>query len=295
MLDDGFHSPRTWKWAVPAMVFIVLIPVTGWAYVKLSTDAQIWVILPCGFCALFLFIAGANFWKWATAHKEEMFDMHQASLSSTPTVLLAKYMQQMHPEAVKTLNRFGVRTTWEVRVNRGERDWILSGTNPAVHLGFIEFVLSNSGTSLYGKWKLSEGSKKWDPDGFVEDREQYEELERWMFARLMVTRSHGNMKPAEFIPPWTPELIMGQMGMVGDQDLYRPDEEARKDLGAGDRRPETGDRGQGTGEQKAVGSKQNGNGQKAEEGPELLPEEFEAITKENATYSGMYLKGDSND
>src|SRR6185436_4091222 len=135
------------------------------------------------FATLFLLVALVNLWKLVTKHTEEMFAEHQAALSTTPLVLLSQNMKQMHPEAVRVLNRFGVRTSWQVRVGRnfGERDWVLADTN--VHFGFIEFVMSKSTRfALWPKRNFSQGSHKWDPDGLAEDREQYDEFEMWLFA-----------------------------------------------------------------------------------------------------------------
>jgi hypothetical protein len=186
-----------------------------------------YAVLCLMFFALFFGMAVTNWWKLITWHRTEMYSERQVALSKTPLVLLAENMRQMHPEAVRVLNRFGVRTSWQVRVSKnfGERDWVLADTN--VHFGFIEYVLLNSNGTLYPRFRFSPGSKKWDPDGLVEDREQHEEFESWLFARMMVTRSHGEYKPAEFIPPWTPDLIMETLGLTGEQDLYRPDEDVR--------------------------------------------------------------------
>ena len=225
--EPFFDKPHTWKWAIPAAIFILLIPVTGKMFASTNAETQYWSILPCGVGGLMLAMAMVNLWKLITTHNAEMFSEHQSALSITPLVLLSKSMQTMHPEAVRVLNRFGVRTSWQVRVDPliGTRDWVLADTN--VHLGFIEHVLSRSGKAFYPKNRFSQGSKKWDPDGIVEDREQYDEFEIWMFSRLMVTRSHGEFKPAEFIPPWTPGLILETMGLTGEQDLYRPDENGK--------------------------------------------------------------------
>lgn len=233
MFSNFDYGPRTWKWAVPGALFVLLIPLTGKMYASPNAETQFWAMLPCGFSMLLFVIAASNYWKWVTHHSSELFTAHQEALSVTPLVLLAQSMKQMHPEAVRVLNRFGVRTSWQVRIdaNNGTRDWVLADTN--VHFGFIEYVLSKSGVALYPKNRFSDGSKKWDPDGLVEDRQQYHELENWMFARLMVTRSHGDYKPAEFIAPWTPELILETMGLTGEQELYQPDEDVKyRDLNA---------------------------------------------------------------
>lgn len=217
---DSWMGPHTWKWAVPAAMALLL----GYVSVKLIENHALEAALAFMFAGLFLVMALMNWWRLYSSHREDLHEQHMRALSITPVVLLAQSMRQMHPDAIKVLNRYGVQTSWQVRVNAslGTRDWTLLDTN--VHFGFIEYVLSKSNGALYPKNKFSEGSKKWDPDGLVEDRQQYDELEKWLFARLMVTRSHGDFKPAEFIPPWTPASIMDVMGMSGEQDLFYPDE-----------------------------------------------------------------------
>ena len=99
----------------------------------------------------------------------------------------------------------------------------------------------------------------------------------WLFSRMMVTRSHGENKPAEFIPPWTPELIMEVLGMTDDQDLYRPEESARVDLNAKDA------------QLSAISEKPGrSNGNPVEEN-ELTKVDREAISRQNAQYNEQYL------
>lgn len=276
-----YDGPRTWKWAVPAAIVILLIPIAGRMYASTNSETQLWATLPCGFAVLFLLVALVNLWRLVTKHNEEMFAEHQAALSTTPLVLLSQNMKSMHPEAVRVLNRFGVRTSWQVRVGRnfGERDWVLADTN--VHFGFIEFVMSKSTRfALWPKRNFSQGSHKWDPDALVEDREQYDELEKWMFARMMVTRSHGEFGPAEFIPPWTPDLILETMGLTGEQDLYRPEEDLKlKNLTNG-QKAESGKQKAESGQRSAVSNQQPANGNNGHhEAKEMTDEELEA-TKE---------------
>ncbi len=271
-----YERPKTWKYAVPFALVVILIPITGRMSISPNPEMQFWAMVPLGLIFIFLLIGLINLWKVISAHREELFVQHQEALSMTPLVMLAQNMKQMHPEAVRVLNRFGVRTNWEVKVNAnlGERDWVLMGTN--VHLGFVEHVLSRSGKALYPKRNLPQGSKKWDPDGLIEDRVQHEEFELWLFSRMMVTRSHGDFKPAEFIPPWTPDLIMETMGMTGEQDLYRPEEEPRKDLGA-------------TSQQAPVSK--NGNGHKNDqEIIDLTDADVAVIQRENAEYAAKYYQ-----
>jgi hypothetical protein len=276
-----FNEPRTWKYAVPVALAILLITVADRMKASTNAEIQYWTALPFAIGLLLVFVGIVNWWRLVSAHREEMFNKHQEALSMTPLVLLSQNMKQMHPEAVRVLNRFGVRTNWEVTVsaNLGQRDWVLMGTN--VHFGFVEYVLSRSGKALYPKRNFTQGSKKWDPDGLVEDRVQYEEFELWMFSRLMVTRSHGDFRSAEFIQPWTPKGIMETLGLTGEQDLYYPVEGKLKDLGV-------------TTTQPTVKTNGNGNGHNASAvvDPDLSEEQLEVIALENMKYA-QNLKGDS--
>ena len=279
--NDG---PRTWKYAVPGALAILLF----WSVWVLPAGSgkYTWLLVLLGaWCA---WIALMNFWKLFSSHKEDMHEQHMRALSITPLVLLSHNMRQMHPEAIKVLNRFGARTSWQVRVgkNFGERDWVLADTN--VHFGFIEFVLSKSNGSLYPKNQFHEGSKKWDPDGLVEDREQYSELESWLFSRMMVTRAHGDHRPAEFIPPWTPKLILETMGLSGeqDQDLYRPEDYLKlKDLTATDKQTKTAGLVDQAWESVPMQTLANHEAATADNVDELTEEDMVRLAAENADYA----------
>lgn len=265
------HDHKTLKYALPGALAILFG--TGAWYCEWEWLTVVLVL----FTGLFTVIAGINVWRVISDHRLELWKERQAALSLTPLVLLAQSMKTMHPEAVKVLNRFGVRTSWQVRVNAnmGDRDWVLADTN--VHFGFVEYVLSKSNGALLAKSKFNPGSKKWDPDGMVEDRQQYEEFEKWMFARLMVTRPHGEYKPAEFIPPWTPALILETMGLTGEQDLYRPEEGLKmKELPA-------------AGKQKAESGSQTAEPALVER--ELSDTEWDAIQEEMTKYGEKYVDG----
>lgn len=221
------ETQKDWHWALPGSIFVTLAVLAGYLYSKQVN--QYWVLLVLGLAVIAFIGFGLNVFNKMVDQSTERFERRQAALANTPLVQLAEHMKAMHPEAVKVLNRFGVRTTWDVVFNHGERDWVLQGTN--CHFGFIEYVLNrSSSTALYPKRLIGEGSKKWDPDGLILDRDQYDQFETWLFSRLMVTRSHGDYKPAEFLPPWNPFHIKQMMGMVGEQELYQPQDGPYKDL-----------------------------------------------------------------
>lgn len=226
------EGPRTWKWLIPGLIAVAFV-FWGmqWAMATGSDISLVGTFMVI--VGVFFGVAAAvNLWRLVSEHAADLHQMRKAADATTPLVLLSKNMRQMHPEAIKVLNRFGVKTSWGVTVDieRGERDWILLDTDPSVHFGFVEHVLTNSKGTLMPMGWFSEGSKKWDPDGLVEDREQYTAFRKWLYARMMITEAHGN-QPPHFIPPWNGALILEAMGLTGEQELYKPDlSEGRKDL-----------------------------------------------------------------
>jgi len=217
---------RNWKWMVPGLLVPLLFVLQMWIN-DYAGRAGLPFLLWCG-CftvpAMFIFAvqAAAGFRAYYRRLETDDLVARQRALNTTQATQIAEALRSLHPEAVRVLNRFGVRTQWQVKIDaeRGGRDWILLGTN--VHFGFIEYVLDNSTTSaLFPMNQFSEGSRQWDPDGLIEDREQYREFEGWLVSRLMVTRPYGN-RVAQFLNPWTPELVKEVMGLVGTQDVYKP-------------------------------------------------------------------------
>jgi hypothetical protein len=281
------NEPRTWKYMLPGMAAVLFGVLAAGCYQQISFNE----IMPYAFlfCLGMVLLCGVatvtNWWRVWTEHMETIYERRVSVNSMTPTVKLAESLKQMHPEAVKVLNRFGVRTVWDVKINAntGERQWILQGTN--VNFGFIEYIMEKStSTALFPKRMISEGSYKWDPDHMVSDRDQYEQFELWLYSRLIITRNHGEFKPAEFIPPWHPQAVLELMGLVGEQDLYRPEENGRKDLNG---IPQS-----------------NGYTQKAEPAPvpvwkdgdvtALTDQEIEAIQSENEKYQQKFRNGGNN-
>jgi hypothetical protein len=219
-----FNEPRNWKWAVPMM----LMAPFGLAAYWLMQVETIWIsylaCIPGTMMLAMAILAVSNYVRYQVEWRTYVFDQRQRALNVTPVTLLADALKGMHPEAVKVLNRFGVRANWQVGVDTeaGSQEWTLLGMN--VHFGFIEFILENSTRlGLYPKRMLSEGSRKWDRDGMVTDYEQYDELQNWMIGRLMVTRPFGN-QPSQFIPPWNPDAVREVMGLASREvELWKPD------------------------------------------------------------------------
>jgi hypothetical protein len=101
----------------------------------------------------------------------------------------------------------------------------------------------------------------------------------------MVTRSHGEFKPAEFIPPWTPELILETMGLTGEQDLYRPEENGKQVAEISSQQPAAPLSSKTTSPQMA-GERRNLGGR--EDVKPLTEEELEAIRVEMVRNASQY-------
>lgn len=222
-----YREARNWKWMVPAM----LAPLIGGAGIlMIGSTAALWIqffgfVLICWACILF-YAAFKNCREYFASGEMERFEQRQRALATTPVTQLAEALRGMHPDAAKLLNKFAMRTAWQVKVDleSGEREFTLQGPN--VHYAFIQFVLDHSNSvSLMPKRLLSEGSKKFDPDGLVTDYEQYDAFQQWLIGQLVVTRPFGENHPCMFLPPWNVDLLAERMGFGEAIELDQPEEE----------------------------------------------------------------------
>ncbi len=219
------NEPRNWKWGVPAVFVPVFGTIATWLLENPVLWAQMFGLIAATITLVLLLMTLINLWRYVSAHQMDLFTQRQQALSTTPVTLMAQALSGMHPEAVKVLDKFGVRTVWQVKVDlkSGDRDFILLGTN--VHYAFIQFVLDHSNpVSLMPKRSLSDGSKKFDPDGLVTDYQQYDEFQQWLIGRLVVTRPFGDNHPCMFLPPWNVEMLGERMGCGDAIELEQPKE-----------------------------------------------------------------------
>ena len=214
------HEPRNWKWALPAVCVPVEFLLALWLLPSLWSGVPLFMLFVCALMAI------NNFQRYNREWKTSIFEREQAALAETPVTKLADALQQMHPDAEKLLNKFAMRTAWQVKVDlkSGDREFVLAGAN--VHYAFIQFVLDHSNpVSLMPKRLLSEGSKKFDPDGLMTDYEQYDAFQQWLVSQLVVTRPFGDNHPCMFLPPWNVDLLAERMGFNGMIELEQPEED----------------------------------------------------------------------
>lgn len=219
-----FRESRNWKWMVPAALIPVMIVVWYWFMDMGWENAG---IIPIGAAAILFIAAVMNFALYVYEHFSDTYmNMHHA-LYSTPEVRMFEAAKGMHPQAVEAL-LIHRRAIWRIKYLpfKDVADWILDEA-PSVHAGFIDFVLDHSSSvSVMAKHGiLSQGSKQFDPEGLIEDYQQYDDLILLMQQKLMCTEALGN-QPPKWIPPWNSDLVRHRFGLDGDQYVVEEQSEA---------------------------------------------------------------------
>lgn len=201
------------KWIFPAVFAAVFFGGSWWCM-----NAG-WTI-PAAVLGLVMFVLAVTaIFEFGTHYSDEfsvIYERRMRAKYSNSVVFIAEALKGLHSESAKILMRFVPRATWDVKIDMDKRDRtvILHGTN--VQLGFAKFVLERSKDGrLFSKNNFSDGACEWDPYRQVTDREQYKELEDWLAMWLVVARPFNNVA-AEFLPPWTPRLVMEVMGIQED-------------------------------------------------------------------------------
>lgn len=271
-----FDRPRNWKWMVPGiLVGPCLVWWSQWAALeawRTYAPIPLTVMVVMGLAAVF------NGLLYVYHYSADMYAERRASENNTPEVRMFEAAKGMHPEAVKALLTHR-RTLWRLKYIpiKDLVDWVLDEA-PNVHAGFVDFVLDNSSSlSLMPKRMLSEGSKKFDPEGQVTDYEQYDELTLLMEQKLMVTSAYGSSR--QWIPPYTRELARHRFGL--DEAVYEEPEGMLETVREQLKPPKTGN-GNGRLEQLEAESEpkpQRAKPTTADEVPPLTDEEWENIQK----------------
>lgn len=210
-----FDRPRNWKWMIPAgLIAPCLIWWNDWA--MMDEPWRSLAMAPLGLVIVLALASLVNLWAYVADRWANMFATIRAALNATPEVRMFEAAKGMHPQAVEAL-LLHRRTIWRVKyVPMADlADWILDEA-PTVHAGFVDFVLDHSsGAAVMSKRLLSDGSKQFDPEGLVSDRQQYDDLILLLQQKLMCTQALGNQAP-QWMPPWTPELVRHRFGLDGD-------------------------------------------------------------------------------
>lgn len=210
-------EPRIWKWMVPGMAMVAMIPLSGWMNMVAERNSWSWML----WCPFFLIgtmpLLGIQAWAAFSAYFRHLdiedYASKRNSLATTAETRLFEYARTMHPETVKLL-LLQRKVIWRVKEAKpGEMaDWVLDA-DPSVRVAFVEYVLENSTkVKMMPLNLLSEGAYTFDPEKLVTDREQYHALHKLLINRGMATEAFGN-QPGQWIEPWNPELVAARWGI----------------------------------------------------------------------------------
>lgn len=209
-----FDRPRNWKWMVPAALSFPAFVLWSKAYFEWGWGD--WSLVFVGLAIVLGVAFVVNLWVYVADYWSDTYANIRMALNTTPEVRMFEAAKGMHPDAVRALLEHR-RTIWRLKYvpQKNMVDWILDEA-PSVHAGFVDFVLDHSNGSLMPKHGfLSEGSKRFDPEGIVTDYQQYDDLVLLLQAKLMATAAYGNQAP-KLIPPWTVELLRHRFGLDGE-------------------------------------------------------------------------------
>jgi hypothetical protein len=212
-----YGEPRNWKWMIPAALIAPCI--VWWNKWAMSGGAlSDWAVIPLGIAGILLVATLVNLWLYASSHAADIYADIQAVRNSTPEVRMFEAAKGMHPQAVEAL-LIHRRAIWRIKYVplKDVADWILDEA-PTVHGGFLDFVLdhSNSFSVMPKHGILSQGSKQFDPEGMIEDYQQYDDLILLLQQKLICTQALGN-QPPKWIPPWNQDLVRHRFGLDGEQ------------------------------------------------------------------------------
>ncbi|MCI0551487.1 MAG: hypothetical protein L0287_11065 [Anaerolineae bacterium] len=220
-----FHESRNWKWMVPASLIAVMIWLWEWMMEK---GWETLAMVPIAVTAILFIAAVMNFALYLYEHYSDMYVTVQHARNSTPEVRMFEAARGMHPDAVQAL-LIHRRALWRIKYIpiKDVADWILDEA-PTVHAGFVDFVLDHSNnSSVMPKGLLSEGSKQFDPEGIVLDRDQYDDFILLMQQKLMCTEALGN-QPPKWLLPWNVDLVRHRFGLDGEQYVVEEMSDAMK-------------------------------------------------------------------
>lgn len=217
-----YNEPRVYKFLLPSLVLVLLIPLGLWVNMVAERNAWAWF----GWCNYAVFgampilalQAFAGFRAYYRRLAVDDFVAKRQAEIMTPQIRLAETMKQMHPAAINILSMYG-RSTWMLmpgaKADKDDAIWILYGTQVTSSF-IVDFLKSSTVTACVPMYKFAnDGAKLHAPhnmrSSWCSDREQYSQFVNYLFGRGIVTMAHGNL-PAEFIAPWNPENVARSFG-----------------------------------------------------------------------------------
>ena len=216
-------EPRVWKWMVPAMAMVAMIPLAMWVTMIAERNTG----EGFGFCSYLVYglmpVFGLQAWAAYQAYYrhlsvQDYIDKRNA-MTTTAETRLFDYAHTMHPDTVKMLLMHR-KSKWRVKETKLTElvDWVLDA-DPRIHAGLVEYVLEHS--TQYAMMAMSnhfsDKAFSFDPEKLITDYEQYRAFHRLLVNRMMATEALGN-QPGQWIEPWNPELVARQFGIGLEED-----------------------------------------------------------------------------
>jgi hypothetical protein len=211
---------------VPVMAvaaYSMFVSLTGWV------NVAAWI--PVGVGVVCLLAMVQNYRAYFRDMATNDYVSRRRADNETPETIIFQAARGMHPEAVRLL-LLHRKKVWMIRHDESFDlhewvDWVLEDA-PIVHADFVIYFLQHSTAyQCMSKRELADGSKKLDPTGKVEDREQYDAFVQCLRKWLMVTQSWGESSPPQWIPPWDPEKVGLSLGVA---HFLEEDEDAAEQM-----------------------------------------------------------------
>lgn len=215
-----FTDPRAWKWMIPALFVVVLLPLSAAVYSN-GDDWRVVSLIGFGACAVFGFAAIGNALAYYGTHYANIFYTRRQAMSMTPDALLLQNARQVHPKTLEMI--FGERQrAWLLKAGIDLPDevkpYAVLYARPDVTEYFFWYFLRNSTrVRCMSKRVLSDKSYRFDPLNKVTDYEQYDMLISLFTQRAMCTRESAQ-EAAWWLPPWEPKLVAETFGYEWDPE-----------------------------------------------------------------------------
>jgi hypothetical protein len=211
------NDPRVWKWLVPAVGAVALVPLGMWINMIASRDGWPWLLWCNCLVVGMMPLLGIQAWAAFTAYYRHLdvedFSQRRAALSTTAEVRLFEMARTMHPDTVGLLLAHR-KMKWRIKEAKQSDlvDWVLDA-DPRIRVEFVEYLLEHSTPyAMMPISRLSDGAYHFDPDKQVTDYQQYRAFHTILINRMMATESLGS-QPGQWIEPWTRELVARQFGI----------------------------------------------------------------------------------
>jgi hypothetical protein len=212
-------EPRVWKWMVPAMFMVSMLPLGAFVNAIAERNSWAWLLWCNWFVYGMMPVLFVQAWQANRAYfrhlaVEDFIDKRNA-VTTTAETRLFDYAHTMHPDTVKMLLMHR-KSKWRVKETKLTDlvDWVLDA-DPRIHVGLVEYVLEHS--TQYAMMPMnnhfSDKAFSFDPERLVTDYDQYRAFHRLLVNRLMATEALGN-QPGQWIEPWNPELVGRNFGVL---------------------------------------------------------------------------------